>query len=144
MTGISIIDEALWRRLFWLQRVLEWDEHFSPHKPEFPIYGVDAECSESLRGRARGLPIGFASGSTAEIALFSRDYIRPEGDRHIDGDVLARVLQPGGAEKLRAALRTLAEREDQIGEWVEEHLDEQLEEVEGIVEEVESLTRMWM
>jgi hypothetical protein len=144
VTGISIIDEALWRRLFWFQRVLEWDQHFSPHRPEFPIYGVEAECSESLRGRARGLPIGFAPGSTAEVALFSRDYIRPEGDRHIDGDVLARVLQPGGAENLRSALRTLAERDDQIGEWVEEHLDEQLAEVEGIVEDVRTLTGMWM
>lgn len=144
ITGISIIDEALWRRLFWLQRVLEWDEHFSPHAPESPIYGVDAECSESLRGRARGLPVGFAPGSRAEIALFSRDDIRQEGDRHIDGDVLARVLQPGGAERLRVALRTLAERDDQIGEWVEEHLDEQLTEVEGIVSEVRTLATMWM
>ena len=144
LTGISIIDEALWRRLFWLQRVLEWDEHFSPHAPEFPIYGVDVECSESLKGRARGLPIGFVSGSTAEIALFSRDYIRQEGDRHIDGDILARVLQPGGTENLRAALRTLAERGDQIGEWVEQHLEEQLAEVEGIVGEVRTLATMWM
>ncbi|GAB7334016.1 hypothetical protein MBLNU13_g06111t1 [Cladosporium sp. NU13] len=144
VTGISIIDEALWRRLFWLQRVLEWDEHFSPHAPEFAIYGVDAECSESLKGRARGVPIGFASGSTSEIALFSRDYICQEGDRHIDGDVLARVLQSGGAEKLQAALRTLAERGDQIGEWVEQHLDEQLAEVEGIVSEVRTLVTMWM
>ena len=144
VTGISIIDEALWRRLFWLQRVLEWDEHYSPHAPEFPIYGVDAECSESLRGRARGVPIGFASGSMAEIALFSRDDIRPEGDRHIDGDILSRILQPGGADNLRAALRTLAERGDQIGEWVEEHLDEQLAEVDGIVDEVRTLATMWM
>ena len=92
----------------------------------------------------RGLPIGFASGSTAEIALFSRDDIRQEGDRHIDGDVLARVLQPGGAENLRAALRSLAQRNDRIGEWVEEHLDEQLAEVEGVVSEVRTLATMWM
>ena len=144
VTGISIIDEALWRRLFWLQRVLEWDPHFSPHAPEFPIYGVNAESSESLKGRMRGLPIGFSSGSTAEIALFSRDDIRQEGDRHIDGDVLARVLQPGGTENLRAALRTLAQRNDRIGEWVEEHLDEQLAEVEGLVSEVRALATMWM
>jgi hypothetical protein len=144
LTGISIIDEALWRRLFWLQRVLEWDEHFSPHAPEFPVYGVDAESSESLRGRARGVPIGFASGSTAEIALFSRDGIRQEGDRHIEGDVLARVLQPGGVEKLQVALRTLAERGDQIGEWIEEHLDEELAEVDGIVGEIRNLAAMWM
>ncbi|KAM0708956.1 hypothetical protein Q7P35_002992 [Cladosporium inversicolor] len=144
VTGISIIDESLWRRLFWLQRVLEWDEHFSPHAPEFPIYGVDAESSGSPRGRARGVPIGFTSGSTAEIALFSHEDIRPEGDRHIDGDVLARVLQPSGVEDLKAALTTLAQRNDQIGEWVEEHLDEQLAEVQGIVEEVRTLATIWM
>jgi len=144
LTGISIIDEPLWRRLFWLQRVLEWDKNFSPHAPEFPVYGVDAEFSGNLRGRARGLPIGFTSGSTAEVALFSHADIRPEGDRHINGDVLARVLQPDGVENLKAALRALAERGDQIGEWVEEHLDEELAEVEGIVGEVRMLTTMWM
>jgi hypothetical protein len=144
VTGISIIDEHLWRRLFWLQRVLEWDKHFSPHAPEFPVYGVDAECSGSLRARARGLPIGLASGSTAEVALFSHGEIRQEGDRHIDGDVIARILQPGGAVKLRAALRSLAERDDQVGEWVGEHLEEELAEVDGIVVEVRTLATMWM
>jgi hypothetical protein len=45
---------------------------------------------------------------------------------------------------LKAALRTLARRDDQIGEWVGEYLDEQLAEVEGIVEEVRTLATMWM
>jgi hypothetical protein len=34
--------------------------------------------------------------------------------------------------------------DDQVGEWVEEHLDEELTEVEGIVEEVRTLASMWM
>jgi hypothetical protein len=144
VTGISVIDEALWRRLFWLQRVLEWDKHFSPHAPEFSTYGVDAQCFGSFRVRARALPIGFASGATAEVALFSHDNVRHEGDRHIDGDVLARVLEPGGVENLRNSLRTSAQRDDQIGEWLAEHLDEQLEGVEGIVGEVRTLATMWM
>ena len=144
VTGISIIDEKLWRRLFWLQRVLEWDKCFTPHALEYSTYGVDAECSESLRGRARALHIGFTSGSTAEVALFSTDGIRLEGDRHIDGDVLARVLEPGGAESLSATLRALAQRKNKIGEWVEEHLEEQLAEVERVVSEVRTLTSMWM
>jgi hypothetical protein len=38
----------------------------------------------------------------------------------------------------------LAEREDRIGEWVEEHLERELGLVEGIVEEVRVLLGMWM
>lgn len=144
VTGISIIDDALWRRLFWLQRVLEWNKHFSPHKPDIPTYGVDGEFPESCKGKERALPIGFVPGAKAEIALFSADDTRQEGDRHIDGDVLARVLEPGGAENLAASLRNLAQRNDSVGEWVEEHLAGELGEVDGIVDEVRTLTRMWM
>lgn len=141
MTGIAILDEALWRRLFWLQRVLEWDKHLSPHAPEIPNYGTDAEDYE---GRERGLPIGLASGSRDEIALFSADDIGLAGDRHINGDVLARVLQLGGKEKLVHALRNLAQRSDWVGEWVERHLDREIEEVEDVVEHVRALVGMWM
>lgn len=141
MTGIAILDEALWRRLFWLQRVLEWDKYLSPHAPEIPNYGTDAEDYE---GRERGLPIGLASDSRDEIALFSADDIGPAGDRHINGDVLARVLQPGGKEKLVHALKNLAQRSDWVGEWVERHLDREIGEVEGVLEEVRALVGMWM
>jgi hypothetical protein len=144
ITGIGILDETLWRRFFWLQRVLEWDKHFSPHAPEIPIYGVDAESSGSSSGRTRAVPIGFAPGSVEDIALFSREDIEPENDRHIDGDVLARVLEPGGMERLVAALKALAARDDSVGEWIEEHLDQELEEVKGVVAEVRALVGMWM
>jgi hypothetical protein len=144
ITGVGILDEALWRRLFWLQRVLEWDKLFSPHAPEIPIYGVDAESSGSYMGRARALPIGLASGSTEEIALFSADGIDSAVDRHVDGDILARVLEPGALENLAAALRVLAMRSDSVGEWVEEHLDRELEAVQGIVNEVRTLVAGWM
>jgi hypothetical protein len=144
ITGIGVLDEPLWRRLFWLQRVLEWDKHFSPHAPDIPIYGVDAESSGSFSGRARAVPIGFAPGSTGDIALFSHEDIRTEHDRHIDGDILARVLQPGGTERLVAAMKALATRDDSVGEWIEEHLDQELEEVKGVVGEVRALVGMWM
>jgi hypothetical protein len=141
MTGIAIIDKPLWRRLFWLQRILEWDETFSPHAPEIPSYGVDGEAYE---GRDRGVPIGFGTTADDEIALFADDDISLQNDLHIDGDVLARVLEPGGAGKLTEALENLAEREDRIGEWVGEHLEREKGLVEGIVEEVRVLLGMWM
>jgi hypothetical protein len=141
MTGISLIDKSLWRSLFWLQRILEWDTTFSPHAPEIPTYGVDAEAYE---GRERGVPIGFGAATYDEIALFADDDISLQNDLHVDGDVLARVLEPGGVRKLSEALENLAERDDRIGEWVEEHLERELELVEGIVEEVRTLLGMWM
>jgi hypothetical protein len=141
MTGISIIDKPLWRRLFWLQRILEWDDTFSPHAPETPTYGVDAEAYE---GRDRGVPIGFGAAADDEIALFADDDISLQNDLHVDGDVLARVLEPCGVRKLEEALENLAERDDRIGEWVEEHLERELGLVEGIVEEVRVLLGMWM
>jgi hypothetical protein len=141
MTGIGLIDKRLWRRLFWLQRILEWDNTFSPHAPEIPTHGVDAEAYE---GRERGFPIGFGATADEEIALFTDDDISLQNDLHIDGDVLARVLEPGGVQKLSEALKNLAEREDRIGEWVEEHLERELELVGGIVEEVRVLLGMWV
>jgi len=141
MTGIGLIDKFLWRRLFWLQRILEWDKTFSPHAPEIPTYGVDAEAYE---GRERGFPIGFGAKAEDEIALFADDDISLQNDLHVDGDVLARVLEPGGVQKLSDALENLAERDDRVGDWVEEHLERELGLVEGMVEEVRALLGMWM
>lgn len=145
MTGIALVDEFLWRRLFWLQRVLEWDKSFSPHAPEIETYGVDAEL---YTGSERRLPIGFANPDGDmpgdEIALFVDDEVSREGDRHVNGDVLARVLEIGGEIRLAAALRRLADREDRIGEWMARHLDTELQAVEGIVGEIRGLLGMWM
>lgn len=145
MTGISLLDEKLWRRLFWLQRVVEWSVDFSPHLARLPPYGVDDEVG---RGRERGVPAGFLAGredeEEEEIALFPADSLGPEADRHVDGDVLARVLQPGGVERLKGALREMADRQDRVGLWVARHLDGEVEAVEGVVEEVRVLVNMWM
>ena len=141
MTGIGLIDKSLWRRLFWLQRILEWNKIFSPHAPEIPTYGVDAEAYE---GRERGFPIGFGAKAEDEIALFADDDISLQNDLHVDGDVLARMLEPGGVQRLSDALENLAERDDRVGDWVEEHLERELGLVEGMVEEVRALLGMWM
>lgn len=139
------MDEKLWRRLFWLQRVVEWSVDFSPHLARLPPYGVDDEVG---RGRERGVPAGFLAGredeEEEEIALFPADSLGPEADRHVDGDVLARVLQPGGVERLKGALREMADRQDRVGLWVARHLDGEVEAVEGVVEEVRVLVNMWM
>lgn len=144
ITGIAILDEPLWRRLFWLQRVLEWDKHFSPHAPGIPVYGTDVESSGSFSGRARGVPVGFAVGSKDEFALFVDGDVNRENDGHIDGDVLGRVLVVGGEERLMRALRGLAERDDVVGTWVGGHLEEEIEAVKGIVGEVRTLVGMWL
>ena len=141
ITGIALIDKPLWRRLFWLQRIIEWDKTFSPHAPEIPLYGVDAEAYE---GRDRGVPIGFGPASEDEIALFAEDDITLQNDLHIDGDVLARVLVPGGIRMLSRALEDLAERDDRVGEWVAENLEREMGLVEGLVEEVRVLLELWM
>jgi hypothetical protein len=143
-TGIAILDEPLWRRLFWLQRVLEWDEHFSPHAPEIPTYGVDVEGLGSYNSRARAVPIGFAEGSKDEVPLFAANGVNEAVDRHVDGDVLARVLEPSGAERLVAALRDLAEREDVVGGWLGKNLEREVEAVEGVMEEVKGLVGLWL
>ncbi|KAM0724224.1 hypothetical protein Q7P37_000106 [Cladosporium fusiforme] len=141
MTGISLLDDSLWRRLFWLQRVLEWSKDFSPHLVSHPIYAV---TDDTCRGRERGLPIGFGDDATDEIALFSAEDIGAEADRHVDGDILAKVLDFDGVERLKAALREMARRQDRIGQWVTRHLDEEIQAVEGIVGEVGVLVDLWM
>jgi len=142
LMGISILDESLWRRLFWLQRLCEWSEKISPHLTECPPYGVD---EDELDGEERALPIGLNDDADDELALIpDTEDTRPEHDMHIDGDVLVRLLEKGGTERLKEVVREQAQRQDRIGEWLTDNLEDELEAVEGVIEEVELLLGSWM
>ena len=64
---------------------------------------------------------------------------------HIDGDVLARVLKlRDGAKTLKAHVRELAERRDEVGLWLAAHLDEELGEIEELVALLPRLLENWL
>ena len=142
LMGISILDESLWRRLFWLQRLCEWSEKVSAHSAECQSYGVD---EDDFDGEERGLPTGLSGEAGDEIALIPETrHLRPEHDMHIDGDVLARLLKRGGAETLREVIREMAVRQDRVGQWIAAHLEDEIEAVEGVVEEMRVLLESWI
>ncbi|KAK4506147.1 hypothetical protein PRZ48_004112 [Zasmidium cellare] len=137
LVGIVLIDPTLWRRLSWLQRLIEWSPILSPHAQQTPIY--DRFANEGgITLPERGLPIGFSTPTL--IPLQTRN--RKEHDLHIDGDVLARVLErKDGIQEVRNVMTMLAsETEHAVGRWMMEHLDEEMEalgEVVGLVRGLE-------
>lgn len=142
LTGILLIDEPLWRRLSWLQRLCEWSEELSPHSHHTPAYSVSGETF--ARGE-RGMPIGFGSGaSERESEIVMTTDRRREMDRFVDGDVLRRVLEHGGAACLRRVVREAAARGDVVGEWMRERLDEELEAVDEMVDLLEYIVNGWL
>ena len=65
-------------------------------------------------------------------------------DMHIDGDILARLLECEGAGTLRRLIRQAAERDDGVGEWIREHLESELAAVEGMIEILIPLLDRWI
>ncbi|KAK1079824.1 hypothetical protein LTR33_006069, partial [Friedmanniomyces endolithicus] len=143
LVGIALLDESLWQRLFWLQRLCEWIEQLSPHSWSTPTYSAD---ETGYTGAERAVPIvisgGEGDGRRDEVML--RSPADAAEDKHIDGDVLARLLRPGGAEALRRAIRRLAEREINAGTWTREHLDEELGAVDEGIGMLRVLLDRWM
>ncbi|KAK0819352.1 hypothetical protein LTR75_002121 [Friedmanniomyces endolithicus] len=94
LVGIALLDASLWQRLFWLQRLCEWSELLSPHSGSTPTYSAD---EMGYTGAERAVPIGISdgvgSGRRDEVML--RSPVDAAEDKHIDGDVLARLLRPG-------------------------------------------------
>ena len=138
LIGVAILDKQLWRRLSWLQRLCDWSEELSPHSYQDPVYTV----GEGTHARdERALPIGLSEASTSDIMMGTS---KPKlGDRHIDGDVLGRVLQKGGSETLKRLVREVAEKNDRVAEWMNEHLDEELEAVDQIIEMLRRVLDCW-
>ncbi|KAK1062122.1 hypothetical protein LTR74_010555 [Friedmanniomyces endolithicus] len=143
LVGIALLDGSLWQRLFWLQRLCEWSELLSPHSCSTPTYSAE---ETGYTGAERAVPIGISggvgSGRRDEVML--RSPVGAAEDRHIDGDVLARLLRPGGAENLRSAICGLAEREINAGTWTREHLEEELGAVGEVIEMLRVLLDRWM
>ncbi|KAK3074779.1 hypothetical protein LTR53_002511 [Teratosphaeriaceae sp. CCFEE 6253] len=131
LVGISLLDEQLWRCLSWLQRLCEWSKLLSPHSSQTPLYSsVDQGYSRD----ERPLPIGISgNGTGSESEGLLRTSVDLLADKHIDGDVLARLLQRGGAETLREIIREVAARDDHVGTWTHEHIDEELAAVDEMV-----------
>lgn len=152
LIGISVLEERLWRRLSWLQRLCEWDESISPCSSMTPMYGALDDVRYERTERA--LPIGLATTAAAdadadatvtnEITL--RTSVAKECDLHIDGDILARILGVGGGgvETLKTVIRKAAGRKDRVGEWLTEHLDEELNAVEEVVEILTRVLDCWI
>ena len=143
LVGIALLDEKLWRRLFWLQRLCEWSEELSPHSHHTPVYSANDNAANVRQERA--LPLGLTSGSMERgDEMMLRAASGRAEDQHIDGDILARILERGGAEALKQLLTQTAEREDRVGEWIREHLDEELEAVEDMIEVLRNVLDRWI
>ncbi|KAK3681163.1 hypothetical protein LTR37_020985 [Vermiconidia calcicola] len=140
LMGVALLDDKLWRRLSWLQRLCEWSEELSPHSFQTPAYSVGE--GNYVRDE-RAMLIGFASDGEV-VMRTSKPRVH---DGHIDGDVLVRLLKKGGGggvEMLKRVVRDVAAREDQAGEWMRRHLDEELGAVDEVVEVLRCLLDLWL
>ncbi|SMR62728.1 unnamed protein product [Zymoseptoria tritici ST99CH_3D1] len=141
--GILLIDEHLWRRLTWLQKLISWSEDLSPHSYLSPTYTTDAEEEGEMDYVPRVLPIGLQNyggngGGEADEVVMHASTTREE-DMHVDGDVLGRVLRKGGVEAVRKVLEDVSVKEDAVGGWVRTNLEREMENLEEIVELVRKL-----
>lgn len=139
LVGIAILEENLWKRLSWLQRLCEWSELISPHSCQDPLY--DAADTGHARDE-RALPAGLARANVHEVML--RTSIEQEADRHIDGNVLARLLQRGGGATLKHIMREIANRDDHIGEWMAQHLEEEMAMADQAMAQLKLLLERWI
>ncbi|QIX00404.1 hypothetical protein AMS68_005921 [Peltaster fructicola] len=139
LVGLAVINQKLWRQLFWMQRLCEWSADVSPHSSQQPMYSV---LNEDEMGHDRALPIGLTGSSDIMLAA-PDDQLRATRDMHIDGDVLARLLDRGGALALRGMIEKVAKRQDHVGEWVRSHLELELAAVESCVAEASILLNSW-
>ena len=140
IVGIALLDEELWRRLSWLQRLCEWSELLSPLSWGAPVYSV----GEGTYARnERLLPVGLHKGGGGEVAM--RTERERVGDGHVDGDVLARLLKVGDpVGVLTRILREVAARDDRAGEWMRKHLEEEIASVEETVAMLKRVMDCWM
>ncbi|KAK5112352.1 hypothetical protein LTR62_004315 [Meristemomyces frigidus] len=140
--GIAILNAALYRRLSWLQRLCEWSPLLSPHSHHMPPYSAN---ERGFAGEERAMPIGLTrDAATAKEEISLRTLVAREVDRHIDGDLLQRLLTHGGAECLRRLIRGVAEEETQAGVWTRRNLEAELGCVEEVVGLVKGVLDCWM
>ena len=68
---------------------------------------------------------------------------RPQ-DMHVNGDILARLVEHKGAETLRQLINEAAIRDDRVGEWMREHLESELAAVDEMIELLIPLLDRWI
>lgn len=137
MTGFAILDDTLTAQLKWVQSLCERSVDICPvraRRNTFP-WIVDQSMSRiaALCRRAFGADGNDDDGVEMQVMA--------PADRHIDGDVLCRLLEhPDGAvETLRRILLHEAEREGAVGE----NLEWELSLVDDAVRLVERAVDQW-
>ena len=140
IVGIAIIDEDLWRRLSWLQRLCEWSERLSPLSHEAPAY---SDADGTFGRHERLMPVGLGNKRQDELVMRTeRDKL---ADRHVDGDILARLLKDGDpAETLREVMRKVGARDNRAGEWMRAHMEEEMASVYEMVATLRRAMDCWM
>ncbi|EME86384.1 uncharacterized protein MYCFIDRAFT_214228 [Pseudocercospora fijiensis CIRAD86] len=136
VVNIALLDPTLWRKLFWLQRLIERNKTLSPRCHRDPPY---ISGGEGMTGESRALPVGFGG----EMAVAMTTSNSKLNDFHIDGDVLARALLPGAPAAIKQVLVDLSEKEDAVGEWVRAHLETEVAAVEDTIRMVKRIDD-WM
>ncbi|CAK3811385.1 Hypothetical predicted protein [Lecanosticta acicola] len=139
LVGIALLDGRLWRRLSWLQRLVEWSPDLSPHSYQSPNYNPAGIDRFGQKGRV--LPIGFNGHDGDWIMLHTTN--SKANDMHIDGDVLTRVLEKNGVEAVKRVMSKLVELDNATGAWMREHVDEELEALDELLGLVQHLDA-WM
>jgi hypothetical protein len=140
LMGIAIINEKLWKRLSWLQRLCEWHQDLCPHTHVTPPYTASDDVGYAREERP--MPIGLSSEGDADVLL--RTNVPRESDRHINGDILVRILERGGGELLNKMIQDAAEKDDRVGEWMTNHMDEELAAVDEIISILRRVLDCWI
>ncbi|KAK3057215.1 hypothetical protein LTR09_002254 [Extremus antarcticus] len=147
LVGVAILDEGLWRKLSWLQRLCEWSEELSPHSWQTSEYSVS---EGSYARNERIMPVGLvdnSDGSGRREDVVMRTGKPKAQDGHIDGDVLARLMVDSSAAaklRLKTMINEAAQRDDRAGEWVRRHLDSEVEAVGGVVDALQQMLECWI
>lgn len=118
--GILLIEGDLQRRLFWLQRLIEWSEELSPHSWLEPTYSTDNV--DQIYDGQREVPVGL-TGDATKLLYTSTSRAN---DMHIDADVLKRGLGAKGRQAIEKVLRDYALEDDATGDWLRQHMAEEV------------------
>lgn len=135
--GLFAIDEMLWRRLFWLQRLIEWSSN------SIGAGSMYETVDDNVLGEARDLPIGLGSGHSTILLYSPYGHRNKGGDMHIDGDLLAAFLRHGGSAAVHALVMKAAQRQDDVGSWMREHLEAETAAIAECVLTANSVLDAW-
>lgn len=141
LIGVAIVDEKLWRRLSWVQRLCERSAEICPQMSRYAA----EDTASGLRDDHQTLPLGFRSQEPASPV--SHTNIGPRlqpSDMHINGDIIARLLDWGGVKMLQQIMIEQSKKDDQIGTWLRQHLDEEMQQIDDVIEEIRTVLDAWI